>query len=171
MPRPRGGDWLEDEAQSWRRSGVDIVVSLLTPEEVADLDLLREDEICRDNRIQLISFQIADRRVPSSQEATSELVTKLADLLADGKNVAIHCRQGIGRAPLIAIALLTSAGFDAEAAIQRVSAARGCEFQKLSNSGGGSLRWRSHSRRRPRVQAQYPRLNGRGSPRPANPGH
>jgi hypothetical protein len=25
MPRPRGGDWLDDEIQSWRRSGVDVV--------------------------------------------------------------------------------------------------------------------------------------------------
>ena len=33
MPRPRGGDWLEEEIQSWRRSGVDLVVSLLTLEE------------------------------------------------------------------------------------------------------------------------------------------
>jgi protein-tyrosine phosphatase len=125
MPRPRGGDWLEDDVQSWRRSGVDVVVSLLTPEEMAELDLLREDKICRDNSIQLISFQIADRGVPSSQEATSKLVTMLADRLADGKNIAMHCRQGIGRAPLIAICLLTSAGLDPELAIQRVSAARG----------------------------------------------
>jgi hypothetical protein len=29
MPRPRGGDWLEEEIQSWRRSGIDVVVSLL----------------------------------------------------------------------------------------------------------------------------------------------
>ena len=27
----RGGDWLEDEIQSWRRSGVDVALSLLTP--------------------------------------------------------------------------------------------------------------------------------------------
>lgn len=39
MPRPRAGDWLEDEAQSWRRQGLDVVVSLLEDNEVAELDL------------------------------------------------------------------------------------------------------------------------------------
>ena len=31
MPRPRGGDWLEDEIRGLKRFGVDILVSLLTP--------------------------------------------------------------------------------------------------------------------------------------------
>ena len=42
MPRPRGGDWLEDEIQAWRRSGVGVVVSLLTPDEIADYDAYDE---------------------------------------------------------------------------------------------------------------------------------
>ena len=29
--RPRGGDWLEDDLSSWKREGVDTVLSLLTP--------------------------------------------------------------------------------------------------------------------------------------------
>jgi hypothetical protein len=32
MPRPRAGDWLEDEAISWRRQGLDTVVSLYNVE-------------------------------------------------------------------------------------------------------------------------------------------
>jgi hypothetical protein len=31
--RPRGGDWLEDEMAGWRRTGIDTMLSLLTPEE------------------------------------------------------------------------------------------------------------------------------------------
>ena len=38
--RPRGGDWLEDEIREWRDSGVDHVVSLLTPPEANDLDTI-----------------------------------------------------------------------------------------------------------------------------------
>src|SRR5215472_3508891 len=37
--RPRGGDWLEDELRSWREAGVDLSVSLLEPDEAAQLDL------------------------------------------------------------------------------------------------------------------------------------
>src|SRR5262249_61758505 len=33
MPRPRAGDWLDDEAASWRRHGLGLVVSLLEDAE------------------------------------------------------------------------------------------------------------------------------------------
>src|SRR5258708_6582606 len=51
MPRPRGGDWLEDEIRSWARSSVNAVVSLLTSDEIADLDLTDEGSLCEANGI------------------------------------------------------------------------------------------------------------------------
>ncbi len=126
MPRPRGGDWLEDEIQSWRRSGVDVVVSLLTLEEQTELDLRDEEALCRANGIEFVSFPIVDRSVPSSAEAFSEQMIKLAEQLANGQNIAVHCRQGVGRAALVAICLLTASGMDPAAAIERVGKARGC---------------------------------------------
>ena len=126
MPRPRGGDWLEEEIQSWRRSGVDVVVSLLTREEQTELNLRDEESICRANSIEFISFPIVDRSVPSSAEAFSEQMIKLAEHLANGQNIAVHCRQGIGRAALVAIRLLTLSGMEPAPAIERVGAARGC---------------------------------------------
>jgi protein-tyrosine phosphatase len=126
MPRPRGGDWLEDEIQSWREAGVDAVVSLLTNEEQTELSLRDEESLCRDHGIEFVSLPIVDRSVPSSAEAFSELVSKLAGRLAQGKNIAVHCRQGIGRAALVAISLLVVSGIAPAAAIDRVSLARGC---------------------------------------------
>jgi protein-tyrosine phosphatase len=126
MPRPRGGDWLEDEIQSWRRSGVDVVVSLLTREEQTELDLPSEEALCRANGIEFVSIPIVDRGVPSSFETFSDQVIKLTEQLAHGKNIAVHCRQGIGRAALVAICLLALSGLDPAAAIERVGAARGC---------------------------------------------
>jgi len=98
MPRPRGGDWLEDEVHGWQRSGIATVLSLLTPDETADLDLAREEQLCGTSGIEFISFPIEDRSVPASRNATFDLLSNLANKLAAGKNVAIHCRQGIGRA-------------------------------------------------------------------------
>ena len=126
MPRPRGGDWLEDEIQFWRRSGVDVVVSLLTCEEQTELNLPEEEALCRANGIEFVSFPIVDRSVPSSAEAFSEQVIRLADQLANGQNIAVHCRQGIGRAALVAICLLIVSGMEPAAAMERVGAARGC---------------------------------------------
>lgn len=126
MPRPRGGDWLEDEIQSWRRAGVDIVLSLLTADEIVELRLEDEADLCRANGIQFLSFPILDRWIPESAKDFSEMAVTVADQLADGKNVAIHCRQGVGRAALLAICLFVLAGVDPAIAIQRVSSARGC---------------------------------------------
>src|SRR5713226_5708258 len=126
MPRPRGGDWLEDEIQSWRRTGVNVVVSLLTREEQTELSLADEGDLCRANGIEFVSFPIVDRGIPSSLEAFSDQVTKVVEQLANGKNIAVHCRQGIGRAGLVAICLLTLSGVDPAVAMERVSAARGC---------------------------------------------
>ncbi|HVJ80893.1 MAG TPA: dual specificity protein phosphatase family protein [Planctomycetia bacterium] len=125
-PRPRGGDWLEDEIRAWRSEGVDAVASLLVPEEIADLDLSEEPRLARANDIEFLSFPIRDRSVPAPDDAALEFATNIADRLADGKKVVIHCRQGIGRAALVAISvLLVSSGGAFEEVIEQVAAARG----------------------------------------------
>jgi protein-tyrosine phosphatase len=126
MPRPRGGDWLEDEVLAWRRAGVDVVVSALTPEEVAELNLTAQAELSRTNGIEYLSFAMADRGAPTSAKATVELVRHLEDRLSAGKRVGIHCRQGVGRSALLAACLLAAAGVDVRAAFERIGAARGC---------------------------------------------
>jgi len=42
MPRPRAGDWLDDEIAGWKADGIDIVVSLLEANEVYELGLSQE---------------------------------------------------------------------------------------------------------------------------------
>jgi protein-tyrosine phosphatase len=123
--RPRGGDWLDDEARGWRRAGLDVLVSLLEEEEAAELGLSREDEAAESNRIRFVSFPIPDRGVPASTERTLALLKEIGGALDDGKGVAVHCRQGIGRSGLIAAAALVTAGMGADRAINLVSGARG----------------------------------------------
>ena len=125
VARPRGGDWLDEEVRSWRCSGLDVVLSLLTPDEIVELDLTQEETQCEANEIQFLSFPIVDRGVPLSRKATSDLARELGQILYDGKRVGIHCRQGIGRSALIAACLLVSTGVDKDDAFQRISAARG----------------------------------------------
>jgi hypothetical protein len=45
--RPRGGDWLEDEARGWQVAGFDIVVSLLEKDEAGELGLDLERDAAR----------------------------------------------------------------------------------------------------------------------------
>ena len=125
FPRPRGGEWLEDEVQAWAGEGLNVIVSLLTEEEVADLELAQEAELCRLQGLEFISFPVIDRSVPTSREATRRLADHLARLLREGKNVGIHCRQGIGRASLLAACSLLQIGMDAETAFGLIGRARG----------------------------------------------
>jgi len=123
--RPRGGDWLSDEAAGWRRAGVDIVVSLLEHDEAAQMNLAQEGEVAQLNGIDFISFPIPDRGVPASLTPTLSLLAAIAGALEKGKNVAVHCRQSVGRSGMIAAGVLMSSGVRTEDAIETISRARG----------------------------------------------
>jgi protein-tyrosine phosphatase len=124
-PRPRGGDWLQAEIFAWRSKHINAVVSLLVPQEVSELGLQEEAEICASYRIEFLNLPIEDRSVPTSYLETLGLIRYLDSRLTHGENILIHCRQGVGRAGIIAAGLLIYRGIDPQAAIQRVSLARG----------------------------------------------
>jgi protein-tyrosine phosphatase len=126
MPRPRGGDWLEGEIRSLKRSGVDALVSLLEKEEIAELDIAAEQVFCEASAISYLSFPIADRNVPRSEWEASDFVRVIANLLLDGKSVVIHCRQGVGRSALMAACVLAFGGISVDEAFGKIENARGC---------------------------------------------
>lgn len=132
LPRPRGGDWLETEIQSWKKLGLDTVVSLLTPDEIAELDLDREAHLCEDHAIDFSSFGINDRSIPTSQQEAFALTQRLQGSLNTGSRLGIHCRQGIGRSGMIATCLLILSGVSLEEALARVSQVRGCEVPETA---------------------------------------
>ena len=127
MPRPRGGDWLEDEIRSLKASGIDVVVSLLENQEIEELDIVEEQSLCESNGISFLSFPIKDRDVPSSTQETLKFAQSILNLLGTGKHVVIHCRAGIGRSSVIAACvLMMMSGVDVDAAFRRIESARGC---------------------------------------------
>lgn len=125
VPRPRGGDWLEDEVRRWKQSGLKVVLSLLVPDEDAHFQLEREGEICEAHAVRFVSYPIADRGVPQSRDATAALVQELERELESGKSVGVHCRQSIGRSALITACVIVAAGKDPDEAFEVISAARG----------------------------------------------
>ena len=127
MPRPRAGDWLADELASLHSSGVDILVSLLTDEEIAELDLEHEPSECQKLRLSFITYPINDREVPSSIENFLNLTNYLDKRLRDGDSIAIHCRMGIGRSSLLAASLLVKSGLSTADAFISISRARGID--------------------------------------------
>jgi protein-tyrosine phosphatase len=126
LPRPRGGDWLEDEINGFREAGVNVMVSALEKPEEAMLELSEEAELCRAKGIEFFSCPIPDGTAPTSEKAVGELVRLLETRLAAGKNVAIHCRAGIGRCIVLAACTLALAGVEPDTAFQKIQQARGC---------------------------------------------
>ena len=122
MARPRAGDWLEDEVEHWRQEGVGVVLSLLERDEVDELGLRGEPDMCHRAGIDFVSFPIPDRGTPSDAQAALETVRELAKR---NKPIAIHCRAGIGRSSLMAALLLGLSGMEVGQAFSAISEARG----------------------------------------------
>jgi protein-tyrosine phosphatase len=138
--RPRGGEWLEDEIANWVREGVDAVLSLLTVEEEQELDVGNEAAQAKAHGVEFLSFPIADRQVPSSEDNLTRLLEQVDRKLSSGKSVLMHCRQGIGRVGLVAACLLLTKGLNAEMALNRLAAARGVPLPETPEQ----RRWIDH---------------------------
>lgn len=126
VARPRGGDWLGDEMRRLQNSGVQVLVSMLTPDEMEELALMKEQGECRACGIEYLNFPIEDRAVPKNIIEFKKFVEQIAALLKEGKSVAIHCRAGIGRSSLLACSALVRLGVDSSQAWLLVQEARGC---------------------------------------------
>jgi protein-tyrosine phosphatase len=123
--RPRGGEWLGDEMAQWRMAGVDTVVSLLEADEERELSLSSEGCEARARGMTFKSLPIADRQVPLSKSDFARVIEELDGELVAGRNVVVHCRQGIGRTGLVGACLFVLQGFEPENAVSRLSEARG----------------------------------------------
>ncbi len=125
MARPRGGDWLAEEIAALRDAGVEVVVSLLTDEEISELELSKEAQLCQAQGIRYFSFPIQDFSVPTSEAEALAFLEGLKAMLLDGKHLVIHCRGGIGRSSVMAGSLLVLAGYTPQRALELLSDARG----------------------------------------------
>jgi protein-tyrosine phosphatase len=148
--RPRGGDWLEDEVDAWRQAGVNHVVSLLTPSESHELDLESEMAACRAAGITFTAVPVPDRGVPDSASDFRRVAAELAAEVRAGAGVLVHCRQGIGRASMLAAAILADAGIDSEAALEMIERARGRPVPDTTEQRA----WLASALRIPRAAAQ-----------------
>lgn len=124
MPAPAGGADLDGSIAELAETGVDVLVSLLPPEQVDGLELQGEEAAATGAGLTFRSFPIADFGVPERAPA-EEFLRVVSQDLEQGKHVAVHCWGGVGRSSLIAAALLVGRGTDAEEAWTRIARARG----------------------------------------------
>ncbi len=114
MARPRGNDWLEDEIIKLKRIEVDTVISLLEPNEIVELEIEKEQEICEKWKLDFINYPIRDRNLPTDGSAYLELILKIDQKLRNDKKVVVHCRMGIGRTSIVAAGVLIRNGTKAD---------------------------------------------------------
>lgn len=122
MPRPRGGDWLEDEIIYFKNQKVNLLVSLLEAEEIRELKLKEEEAMCIKHRISFLHFPIKDRSIPSN---ANEFIMLLSKRVNEGASIIIHCRMGIGRSSIIAGSILLLNGYKADEIFDLISDVRG----------------------------------------------
>ena len=122
--RPRGGEWLRDDLAAAQLEGVRTVVSCLTREEEDELGLEGELETARALGLEFLRIPIADQGTPRPG-VVEDVISRIGTSTAPQGKVAIHCRQGLGRSPLVAAAMLVRGGRTPSDAWAAVASARG----------------------------------------------
>jgi len=77
--------------------------------------------------MEFFSVPVRDKTVPDSVELFADVARQLAERIAAGQAVAIHCRAGIGRSTTMAACVLILLGVDGEDALNMIASARGLE--------------------------------------------
>lgn len=141
MPRPRAGDWLEDEVASWKAAGLDVIVSLLQDSEVSELELHEEAAVCERAGLLFLRLPIPDRGLPTSHKEVTALVRKLLAHLFQGHGVGIHCRIGVGRSALVAACVLADLEVPLDSAWASLQKARGMAVPDTPEQKAWVLGW------------------------------
>jgi protein-tyrosine phosphatase len=104
---------------------VAVLVCALSDTEQIELGLAEEATACITAGLEFVTIPIPDRGLPDDEQALGQVLDHLQAMLADGQHVVVHCRAGIGRASLVAGALLVRDGLSPQQAWELLTTARG----------------------------------------------
>ena len=125
VARPRGEERLRDDLSAMKAAGIDIVVSLLQPDEAFNLGLADEQDLAQKAGLEFISFPITDRATPENRHNFCELISRLAKSIEGGKHIGVHCRGCIGRSTVVTASVLIQLGWNPVSALLLIEDARG----------------------------------------------
>ncbi len=124
MACPAGDAALAEELALLRLAGVDVVLSLLMPEEERFLGVADEERLAAESGLVFLRLPAPDMSVPD-RAAAATTAAALAGRLRAGEHVAVHCRAGIGRSSVAAALTLCALGLTPDEAVAAISQARG----------------------------------------------
>lgn len=114
MPKPDNTQLAKD-IQFYQSQGINTVISLLLPEEIAKLGLTEEENMCTKHGIEFINFPVKDMDIPNLEQLKA-FNQQLKQKIEQGKSITIHCHGGRGRAGTVAITLMKEFGYTTEEA-------------------------------------------------------
>lgn len=135
--RPHGDFGLQADLEALKADGIDLLVSLLTPEDEAELGLGAEKKIAGDLGLRFIAYPIPDRQTPSDLAGFRRLIAGLCDEVRAGRKIGAHCRGCIGRSTILIASILIELGWEPMRAVSQIQDARGCSVPDTP----GQLEW------------------------------
>lgn len=123
---PRGDAMLKPDLIELKEGGIDTVISLLEKDEASWMGLAEEAAVAEELGMQFQSFPIPDANIPMNPGEFRALVSDLAERLAAGEQIGVHCRGCIGRSTVLAASVLIQVGIEPEIALVAIEQARGC---------------------------------------------
>lgn len=119
-------DSLVNDLQSIRSWGADIVVTLLEESELYSLGVSDLSKYVLAMEMVWLHLPVRNMSVPDedAEEKWRISILCLCNLLRQGQRVVVHCREGVGRAGLIAARLVIGLGVPAAEAVRTVQKAR-----------------------------------------------
>ncbi len=120
------GESLIDDLLTIRNWGAVALVTLLEEAEFNQLGV--KDLFKRAEELSLVSFHLPVRNLSVPDESFDRewllVGARLCEMLRNGERIVLHCREGIGRAGVVAARLLIELGLPPEKAIKAVQKAR-----------------------------------------------
>jgi protein-tyrosine phosphatase len=126
MARPMGGNELAAEIRGLADGGVNVLVSLLSDEEIAESGLAGEQATAEAAGLTFLQLQTSDLHVPERDDVLA-MARTLRSRLDEGASVVVHCHAGIGRSSTLAAAVLLLEGLPPDRAWNQITAARGVQ--------------------------------------------
>lgn len=130
----RYGTWREFERRA-QANGLKVVVCLTPRDEVEELSPDYDAAIRRGNAgFDWVHLPVPNFGVPQDPAAFRAAIQRIADRVAAGDAVLMHCAAGMGRTGSAAACVLKALGLPADEALGRVRAA-GSNPQNAAQSG------------------------------------
>ena len=103
------GSFLDEDIPCLKKSAIDAIVDVRT--EYCD-----NKELIEKFGLQFLHIEIDDRYSPTFEQL-EKIFNFIIPLLNKDKKILIHCQNGCGRSPLVAIAILVKGGMDVADAV------------------------------------------------------